>query len=314
MNGPSIARPARRAFSLIEILVVIAVVAILAALLLMAAQAAREASRRSSCSNNLRQVGLALAQYVTATGVYPQGSNGRGYSPHTMILPYLEQGPVYDALNFALDELSLDNLTAASVVLSAFLCPSDPSARGGHVGPNYAGNQGRGAVRFGHDGMFDGRTYGRPFVLTPSGIRDGLSRTACFAEWALTPLDDSRDPKGSVYRVTAAGTAEDFDEFVAECRGLDPGTAEVSSAVKGGWLYGELGESLYNHTLPIGGRSCIHDIIQAGTWSVASHHPGGANVAFADGHVAFGRDSIDGQVWRALGTRDGGEVVSDDSF
>ena len=87
-------------FTLIEVLVVIFVISLLAALLVPAVQYAREASRRLSCANNLKQLGLALSSYEAAYHVYPQGANGGAYSADIMILPFLEQAVLYHSINF----------------------------------------------------------------------------------------------------------------------------------------------------------------------------------------------------------------------
>src|SRR4051812_35881698 len=105
----------RRGFTLIELLVVIAIIAVLIALLLPAVQAAREAARRAQCTNNLKQLGLALHNYASATNSFPPGnvtartgytdaslSQWTGWSPHAMLLPYMEQTPLYNAANFML--------------------------------------------------------------------------------------------------------------------------------------------------------------------------------------------------------------------
>src|SRR5262249_26323102 len=111
----------RTGFTLIELLVVIAIIAVLLALLLPAVQAAREAVRRAQCVNNLKQIGIALHNYHDAVGVLPFGSSGRTFPPRgpkpllwacasvgplTMLLPFMEQRPLYDAMNFQIDNCS----------------------------------------------------------------------------------------------------------------------------------------------------------------------------------------------------------------
>jgi prepilin-type N-terminal cleavage/methylation domain-containing protein/prepilin-type processing-associated H-X9-DG protein len=143
-----IAQPRRRpsGFTLIELLVVIAIIGVLVSLLLPAVQSAREAARRSQCTNNLKQMGLALHNYESSLGAFPPGGESTNftvsppatqfvdgsYSVFARILPYLEGGATYSAFNFGMEyhDTTGANFTAASTVMAVFLCPSTDRLNG----------------------------------------------------------------------------------------------------------------------------------------------------------------------------------------
>ena len=142
----------QRGFTLIELLVVIAIIAVLIALLLPAVQSAREAARRIQCTNNLKQIGLAMHNYHTANNSFPQGCAASfntapygpciawsGWSAQSLLLPYVEQSTIYNAANFNLDPFSTPispvvNGTVVYAKVASFLCPSDGNAGNGGVG------------------------------------------------------------------------------------------------------------------------------------------------------------------------------------
>jgi len=221
-------RRSRRGFTLIELLVVIAIIAVLISLLLPAVQSAREAARRAQCINNLKQIGLALHNYHSAQGKFPTGNslNVQGPTPtdlalwnawsaHGMMLGYMEQQPLYNAINFAFgpyptNTYSNINSTAANAVIASFICPSDPFAGAGASGNinNYAASFG---ATSGNSSVWDNQqlpynwqkpggtcgmfAYGISYGL--ESATDGSSNTIAFAEWLV---GDGRQSSGSKYR------------------------------------------------------------------------------------------------------------------
>jgi prepilin-type N-terminal cleavage/methylation domain-containing protein/prepilin-type processing-associated H-X9-DG protein len=216
-------------FTLIELLVVIAIIAVLIALLLPAVQSAREAARRTQCTNNLKQLGLALANYESATSAYPQGyaqaapgnvysiqnlDSGWGtYSPHTLILPYMEQGPVYNAVNFSIcTETNLDQgiqATAIGTRVQSFLCPSSGLAQGQmygclgvapfdlirNPGNNYWASVGPCCLPWASakpPGLFAIVKVGDPGLVRISDITDGTSNTIAFGEWKMGDFNSNQ--------------------------------------------------------------------------------------------------------------------------
>jgi len=132
----------QRAFTLIELLVVIAIIAVLIALLLPAVQAAREAARRSQCTNNMKQIGLALHNYHQSVGTFPPGkaqsasqvpytgyAGWTDWGPQAFMLPYMEQNPIYNAINFnfcgGYSYGGYCNITANNKLIASYMCPSD---------------------------------------------------------------------------------------------------------------------------------------------------------------------------------------------
>jgi prepilin-type N-terminal cleavage/methylation domain-containing protein/prepilin-type processing-associated H-X9-DG protein len=204
----------RRGFTLIELLVVIAIIAVLIALLLPAVQSAREAARRAQCVNNLKQIGLAVHNYHQAVNSLPWGDGPWWieWSAHTLLLPYLEQGPIYNAINFVdtqpfgqqpMPNDNPANTTAEYRVISGFLCPSDQdrlTSPDGHN--NYMANSGSapncdyggnawapswsepaaGPFIYSSNGVDTGMPGFGGSAVSFAGIADGTSNTAAFSE------------------------------------------------------------------------------------------------------------------------------------
>jgi prepilin-type N-terminal cleavage/methylation domain-containing protein/prepilin-type processing-associated H-X9-DG protein len=336
----------RRGFTLIELLVVIAIIAVLIALLLPAVQAAREAARRAQCVNNLKQVGIALQNYHSATNALPWGEGyryGKVYadsSAHVLLLPYLEQVQLYNAINFnARPDVTTylfwnvtypPNQTVQVATINEFLCPSDVASRISlpYGNNNYVANTGADGVSFSVfvDGPF-------PDVGTRTvsfrDITDGLSQTAAFSEivkgigstnnQAIDPLN----PSSTVYRTTQGSSTTvyspqtDYDN----CKAVTRTAATLAGGYPLGatWYWGRSGQTTYNHVMPPNSWDCAYGT-GANTDSIGdaitamSRHPGIVNCLMLDGSVRAVKSSVGIQTWWALATMGGGEVVSADSY
>jgi prepilin-type N-terminal cleavage/methylation domain-containing protein/prepilin-type processing-associated H-X9-DG protein len=363
--------PRRRGFTLIELLVVIAIIAVLIALLLPAVQAAREAARRMQCTNNLKQIALALANYESAWGSYPMGacvqyieggvfpggtSSSEGGGALSRLLPYLEQGPLYNAINMNFGIIGVSNSTVVGTAIALFGCPSDAEMAGAsyawpagsfipglrYTYSSYEGSTGyytaMGAWPFWVFGFsifnFNGAIVPNGNSLQPSTARpptrlaeitDGTSNTLAFGEHAQGLLPKNNYPVGS---------APPGDFYSAHVWAFE---GDITTLTE---FYPINGYKKYNSTL---GREI--DTMGMVVNGASSFHPGGANFAFCDGSVKFLKETIDSWalqpssspagmpvgvtyvqgryalapgakvgVYQALGSKNGGEVISADAY
>lgn len=338
-------RRRRTGFTLIELLVVLAVIGALIALLLPAVQSAREAARRAQCTNNLKQLALACQVYHDSNGTFPIGIPmmynphpnisffGESHSLFVALLPHFEQQPLYDAVNFDRFIYHSSNYTIYGAALSVLWCHSDPEVQDEtpytlYEDPltltirhaSYAGNTGTWNVEpywYAPDEANRARNQQVNGLFVPlrgvreAEVRDGLSNTLLLSEHAYGEQ-------------TGAYKADYF--WWADCVASDTRfwTLFPINAFKNVYDYRE------------------HGWLPAYTSSASSSHPGGANFAFADGSARFLKDTIDTWkadpltgypiglsqdvdgfyhaagvrrgVYQALSTRNGGEVISADSY
>lgn len=313
----------RNAFTLIELLVVIAIIAILVALLLPAVQQAREAARRSSCKNNLKQLGLALHNYHDVHNVLPPGYlrydytestfDGPGWGWGAMILPQLEQGGIYDALR--MDERALtdtaDILQYTQTPLSVFRCPSMPgglynerlmssSATDGIALASYKGVFGDNNAHYNESSddcplvLGSCISAGNGAFSANSSVRfrditDGLSNTVVVGEvpYELNGTVNSSgtdvDYKGSVWAGVSSASSRSNVAVIETLRG------ETSS----------------------GSISTLYRINGTSTFSFGSHHDGGAQFLMGDGAVRFVSENTASSIINDLSARADGSVLGE---
>ncbi|NLX57367.1 MAG: DUF1559 domain-containing protein [Planctomycetaceae bacterium] len=323
-------------FTLVELLVVIAVIGILIGLLLPAVQAAREAARRMSCSNNLRQVGLALHNYHSQFDRFPGlGSTSlTSFSVQARLLPFVEQRNLRELIDLSQplylgsshnQTLNPVQAEAARTRLSLFRCPSDggedlyePKAGELLAGGNYVvcGGSGRGTnydLRYPTDGMF---YYGSTLGLRD--MRDGSSHTIVVSESVLGRRSSITAPAnmpGGLDRLYGfTGHAPNTDG--PGLHGLvDPDVAFWAARCRlwfgdrgFGWIVGKPPATAFTTYMRPNDRIPDISSMGIGIYAARSFHPGGVITTFGDGSVRFVAEHIELDAWRAFGTRAGGEV------
>jgi prepilin-type N-terminal cleavage/methylation domain-containing protein/prepilin-type processing-associated H-X9-DG protein len=312
----------RRAFTLVELLVVIAIIGLLVGLLLPAIQAARESARRTQCTNNLRQIGLALHHFHDARSSFPaaylstpggamgpadpaSGDAGPGWTLFVQILPYMENSSLQQSLNLKLPAWSPANARAAATVVSEFLCPSVPDD-----GPTYEVKDSGGKVL---------AVFARAHYVASAGRVDPWNTPG-----DLTAIADGVFFRNSRVRIKDITDGTSKTAFIGEQTsshsnstwvGIVPGSLTCPTP-----RYAYAGCDLAAPQINVHSGPGINEnppIVHPPNSTsgyvdeMFSQHAGGCNVLFGDSSVRFIPETINPLLWAAMATRAGGETIAD---
>ncbi|QEH37294.1 putative major pilin subunit [Aquisphaera giovannonii] len=353
-------RTHRAGFTLIELLVVVSIIAILIALLLPAVQAAREAARRIQCISNLKQLGLGVHSYESQYSCLPPSFLVAGRDPahvrwvgdwsvHARMMSFLEQGVLFNAINFNFVHNDVSNLTVTSQVVALFVCPSDVAPRSITTGlattaaNSYGWSMGDWYEWGGLGGSIPSRSaFAANSAKALSSITDGLSSTMFASE--VRSGQDALSGLAVLSQLNSSDTvlgADDPPQTVLNK--IDPNTTALvrshtdwadGSAVQSGMTTAyrpnmkvimpdgmgrgsdgsNTGTSFTARNLDLMGIPEAEGRATFAAVTSRGYHPGGVNVLMGDGSARFIKDSVTGDVWRALGTISGNEIISSGDY
>jgi prepilin-type N-terminal cleavage/methylation domain-containing protein len=342
-----------RGFTLIELLVVIAIIAILIALLLPAVQQARESARRTQCRNHLKQFGLAMHNYESTNRCFQRANYSsvttsttgwQGFAGHVMLLPYFDQAPLYNRIDFTQSFWGGANATLKATVIPGFLCPSDFGWKHGTYGNdpgttdgggnNYSVSGGPSLLMLGVTGGGVGGSPGTPIAFSDqigvcnlfrnikiADIVDGTSNTIAASENIIGDGNGSVFTIGDVIR--GATFASGFPNTFASVTDLNAFSASCATTTHYGitgknWINGMPGQTFFCTLNPPNSPNV--DCMECGgcAWydarsviTARSRHTGGVHALLADGAVKFVGNNIDTITWQRLGAIGDGNTVGE---
>jgi prepilin-type N-terminal cleavage/methylation domain-containing protein/prepilin-type processing-associated H-X9-DG protein len=316
----------RRGFTLIELLVVIAIIAVLTALLLPAVQSAREAARRAQCTNNLKQIALAVANYESGTGSYPCSGLYAGYpggfvwygqSAQVSLLSYFEQTTVANAYNFSMAVWQVDNYTIHGAGINGLWCPSDASVpkirtlvgvTGGYTPPQETP---------GSQPIIQAMTNYVPCIGMWGVPYDPWSGDVLAAQDVMGGAVGAMTPQRATRIATITDGTSNTILYSERAQGISTAAAIAQDEYLGMWWDSAWwAHAAFDGEYGINAHLKYSSLINGGCWwlpveAASSLHPGGANFAFCDGSVRFLKDSINS--WPVISTCDAPGIAFTDA-